>query len=65
MNTPLLGYIIPAHEDEEWDVNALIAELAEMEAKPGTEEYDEAIAIWENRPDYEILQTYMDRSSWM
>lgn len=65
MTTPLLGYIIPAHEDLDWDPHLLAVELAEMEATPGTDEFEDALAIWENRPEYELLQTYMDRSSWM
>ena len=58
---PVVGYLFPAHDGLDFDPATLAAELAEMEANPNTEEYDDAFYFYNNMADWELLGVYRDR----
>lgn len=62
---PVVGYLFPAFDlaDDSFDPVALAAELAEMEAAPHTDEYDDAFDFYYDMSDAELAQLYANRCS--
>lgn len=63
MTHPVAGYLFPAYDAPEYDVDAIIAELAEAEADAGTDAYDEAAEYLGCLPEWELIARYADHRS--
>lgn len=62
---PVVGYLFPSWEaaDDVFDPVAIAAQLAEMEAAPHTDEYDDAFDFYYDMTEAELCQMYAERLS--
>ena len=62
-SSPVAGYIFPSYDEPEYNIDAIISELAELEADPGSEAFDEAVDSLACLPEWEILNRYAEQHS--
>lgn len=60
MTTRSCPVMFPMNDDL-YDIDALCAELAEMEAEPGTEQYEDSLSFYGTMTDWELIGHYRDR----
>lgn len=62
---PIVGYMFPSASQEGYDFDpaALAAELAEMEADPETEDYEDSFDFYNSMPEWELVGLYASRVS--
>lgn len=61
---PAAGWLFPSSDVYDFDADAICRELAEMEAEPGTDEFEDALGTYELMSDLDLLARYRDTASY-
>jgi len=61
---PAAGWLFPGNDPCDFDAEAIARELAEMEAEPNTEEFEDALWAHEVMSEVELIARYRDAVSY-